>query len=318
VNRDLNTPIEELMIKKLGKMYEKFAYTRGRDKILMKLLKEILIGEVNKLLKQNGMIDPPFDPFKISCIGSAQIKVKFLPKEEIGVEGSIETYENGFIIKIDKTLLDKSSRVVRLRTTMTHELMHTFFYDTTKTTPSKIGQRSPQRKEFMMEEELCYYLTREFLVPTLSINSLLAKKSHLLLPSIENVGFLKKIFVVSSDIIAYRMIKDLSFWDAIFIKFTNNGEIYKTITQLKNKTNKHFNKLRIPPYVPFSSSNNWLNTLSNNCMNALRLKKVKGMVNFEGMSLPIESKVDSVNPLSIITIVSDVSENCEENFMTNK
>lgn len=315
MNTDLHTPIEELMRKNLGKMYEKFAYVRGRDRILMKLLKDVLTREVHTLLKQNEMTVPPFDPFKISRIGSAQIKVKFLPKEEIGAEGSIGTCEDGFIIKIDKSLLDKSSRTYRLRTTMSHELMHTFFYDVTKPTPIKIGHRSPQRKEFMMEEELCYYLTREFLVPTFSINDLIAKKSHLLSPTIKNIDFLKSIFVVSSNIIAYRMIKDLSHWNAIFIKFTHNGEIYKSVTQLKNRSNKHFNKLRIPPYVPFNSSDNWLNTLSNDCMSASQSKGVKSIVNFEGTSLEIESKVETINPVSIMTIVSEISD---ENLRTNK
>jgi len=305
MNRSLHSPIEELMIRKLGKICERFSTARHKDKILMKLLKEALIPEVHVLLRQNGMGFPPFDPFKISCIKDAQIRVIYLPKEEIGADGSIETCENGFIIKIDKNLRDRSNQVYRLRTTMAHELMHTFFYDVLKPIPNKIGFRHPQKEEFWMEEELCGYLTREFLVPIFSLNELILKKADLLFPSIPNIEFLKSIFVISSDVIAYRMIKDVSLWNAIFIKFVRGGQIYKAKTRLKYKSNKIFDVLRLPDYVPLKTSDIWLNKLSNLCMSASRDKEVKDTVNFKGVQLTMESKIETKNPVSIITIISE-------------
>lgn len=300
------SPIEELMARKLGTTYEKFRFARDGTKILLKKLKEVLRADVEAMLKQNDQSSPPFDPFKIQKIGNAKINVMYTSRAEIGAEGSLEVSGEDFLIKIDKTLAEEPRSRFRLRSTMAHELMHIFFYETKTLPPAKRGYVVRSRRHYLMEEELCYFLAREFLLPTFSVLELMAKKKSLQTPSLGNVEFLKSTFVVSSDILAYRMISDLSLWDAIFAKFMQTGQMYRSKTKLKNQSNPTYKKIRIPKYVPSDSSATWPSLLSNHIANAAKLGRLEEIVRLDGHLLAIESMVETQNPVCIITIAYEV------------
>jgi len=294
------------MERKLGTTYKKFASVRDGHKILLRKLKETLRDEVGNMLKQNDMLFPPFDPFKVSKIGNAEIEMVYADRAEIGSDGSIETCDNGFLVKIDKTLAERPSGKYRLRSTMAHELMHTFFYDVSRFPPIKMGYRVQSRKQLMMEEELCYYLAREFLIPSFFIFDLLKKEKSLHAPTVANMKYLQSTFVVSSDIIAYRIISDLSMWNAMFIKFVQTGSVFKSKTKLKNKSNRLFKKIKIPALVPLKSSISWVKLLSDHILRTANVGRLEEIISLDKQLVALESLVETRNPLSIISVIYQV------------
>lgn len=293
-------PIEALMRRKLGETYQRFASSRTRYRILMGKLKEVLGKEVDMLMQQNNMFFPPFDPFQISLIGKAKIKVDYLPRTEIGLESSIVPCKLGFLIRIDSEL--RKSRK-RLRSTMAHELMHTFFYDIDKLPPTRLGCDSSSMEILRMEEELCDFLKRELLIPTFSIRDALLKDPTLEKPSIDRIEYLESLYDISSDIVAYRLIKDLKIWDCIFIKFEQQGSVYRSKTKLKGRLNPIYKYIKIPEYVPLDLSDSWSKILSNLVYRTNFVGSLKENLNFKNKELRLESKVETKKPLTIVVLV---------------
>jgi len=325
MNLSSDSPLKELMMRKLGEDYERNLFSVGKNKILMKLLKKALIADVRSLLSEYNMNSPPFDPFKIKQIGNATVEIVYLPKNKIGADGSLEVGNKGFIIKLNQDLLNNKSKKYYLRTTMAHELMHTFFYNTNGPPFDLIGSRDFYSEELPMREELCNFLAREFLFPSFYANELKENRSKLLLPSIENIEFLKKEFILSSDVIAFRMIKDFSFWDAAFAKYVQYGKKYKSSTIVKNKLNNFYNKIKSPKFL----SSNKQNVLKNNLFDhfdylfelgkvtdyLFELGKVTKCIKIyshklkvESKKLKVESKIDSVKPLSFFMLIYEDNE----------
>jgi Zn-dependent peptidase ImmA (M78 family) len=187
-----------------------------------------------------------------------------------------------------------------LYSVMAHELMHTFLYDTDRLPPVKLGI-TPSEKFLRMEEELIYYLRREFLMPTFSIKNILPSIRE---PSIENICFLRSHYRVSSDIVAYRLIFDLNIWDAIFIKFRQERSVYKPLTKIKNKSNPLYKEIKIPPFLPVTFYNELFNKLSIHINETVKNGVSKDIVEFAGNKLKIESKKESKKPVTIIMLIT--------------
>lgn len=295
--------LKELITRKLGREYDLSTSALGKTKALKKL-REMLSSEVEALLEKNQMLEPPFDPSKIREIGNAKIRFESAPRNEIGADGCLRVTQEGFLIKVDKTLVEIAKHKHRLRSTMSHELMHVFFYDTTTLPPLKPGRCEQSRKHFLIEEELCYYLSRVFLMPTFSVFRQLSKDKSLESPSLRNLDSLKSKFIVSSDIVAYRMIIDLSIWDSIFVKFLEEGALFRSKTTLKSKTNRLYRRLIIPKYIPEQGSRNeWIHHLSDHIINTTSNKQVQELIPLGGQMIALESRVETSDPLSIVTIV---------------
>jgi len=290
------SPIEELMIRRLGKTC-KLGVSRCIDRRLFKRLKKDLTMEVNDLLIRQGLTYPPFDPFRIQKIGNAKIEVIYVSRAEIGADGCLEACDDGFLVKIDKALVR-----VRQRSTMAHELAHTFFYDVMRMPPTKMAGRAKSRKHFMMEEELCFCLAREFLIPKFSILDLLSKRKSLRSPSVTNVEFLKSTYVASSDIVAYRMVSDLHLWNCVFVKSLKDGAVFKFKTRLKNKGSRFYRKIKIPPYIPFGSSKMWHRFLQH-ILKTVASGRFEEILDLKGENLVLESSVESRNPISVMTLI---------------
>ena len=299
------SPIEELMNKKLGATFHRFVLAKNGNKILMRKLKEVLSIEIRTMLERSGMTTPPFDPFSIKMVGKAKIHVEFVSGKKIRGDGVMEICSDGFLIKIDDNLKRQLARH-RLRSTMAHELMHTFFYDVKRLPPAKLGHISQSRKHFLMEEELCHFLAREFLVPTFPLLDLIAQKKSLKAPSIRNMEFLKRTFVVSSDIMAYRIISDLTIWNAMFIKFVKERNYFRAKTRLKNKINRSYKKVKLPTHVPLEFSTAWAILLSNHVQNAANLGRIEELFRLNGQMLALESLVETQNPVSIMTLIYEI------------
>jgi Zn-dependent peptidase ImmA (M78 family) len=296
-----NSSIEELILRKIGVEWTDKGSKSNKTEVINKLRKT-LDGEIETLLKENRMLDPPFDPRKIKKIGQAAIDVRPLPRNVVGADGSLETTNEGFLLSIADNLVKEDKYFRRLRSTIVHELMHTFFYDTTSLPPVKLGKGKETQKDFLMEEELCCYLAREFLMPKFVVldKTRGSAKSN---PSLKNIELLKSLFKVSSDIVAYRMIIDLSLWDGIFIKSMKEGSLYKLITRLKSKLNPFYNNMKIPRYIPERDSRSkWIIELTQHIQNTLTNGEFQELITVGNQNIALESRIETLEPLCIETI----------------
>lgn len=296
-----NSPIEELILRNTGVEWTDKGSKSNKTEIINKLRKT-LDNKIENLLKENKMLTPPFDPRRIKKIGHAAIDVRVLHRSTVGADGSLEATNEGFLLSIAENLVKEDKYIRRLRSTMVHELMHTFFYDTTSLPPIKLGQGKATRKDFLMEEELCCYLTREFLMPKFVILDkarIFAKTT----PSLKNIELLKSLFNVSSDIVAYRMIIDLSLWDGIFIKSMKEGNLFKVVTRLKSKLNPFYQKTKIPRYIPERDPRSkWIIELTEHIQNTLKNEELQELITVENKTIALESRIETREPLCIETI----------------
>jgi Zn-dependent peptidase ImmA (M78 family) len=293
--------IEKLALRKLTKQNVDLDSKAGKARTLRNL-KKILDLEIDFLMKKNNLVNPPFDLRNIREIGKAKIKYEYLPRSQVGADGCLDTNSNGFVIKIDRRLKESNRYQFRMRSTLAHELSHVFFYDVNVLPPKKLGRES-SRHHFLMEEGLCYYLAREYLMPKFSINNLLFTEQSKSVPSIENLKYLKSKYLVSSDIIAFRMISDLEVWDCIFIKFLQEGTYFKSKTKLKSKSNPFYKKLKIPKYLPCrGSANEWLTKLHKHLIAAKKNNMFQELIKLDNHFLALESEIDTFDPFSIVTI----------------
>lgn len=269
-------------------------------------LRKTLDNEIELLLKENEMLDPPFDPRKIKKIGQAIIQVRMKPGREIGAHGSLETTNEGFLVNIDNKLGKEARNIHRLRSTIAHELMHTFFYDTNSLPPQKFGRGKTTRSDFLKEEELCCYLTREFLMPKFVMFDK-SREYIKIKPSTKNIELLKSEFKVSSDIVAYRMIIDLKLWDAIFIKSMKEGNLFKSVTRLKSKINPFYKELKLPRYLPEKDPRNkWIIKIAEHIQNTLMNNEFQELINVEDHRVALESRIETSMPLCIETISYEI------------
>lgn len=269
------------------------------------LTKSSLLEQVKLLREVHGQLEPPFDPLKVNRVGKARIEFAFLPPRAVGAPGSIEPAEYGFVIKLDQNLRRVNpAREFRLRSRAAHELMHALFYDTSVLPPLRAWKGTQTRSSYLKEEELCNHLAREFLVPAAVLRSKISSRPTLGTPSLANLSRLKDEFEVSSDILSYRLIRDVEVWKALFAKYLRAGSIFKVATRIKFKTSTLFRKLKIPSYIGqqtgaleglfrqgasvASTGRNWETTAP-----------------LLGHEVRLESVRDSVDPLAIVFLVSD-------------
>jgi len=288
------------MAKKFPQYYEKHLYSRNRFRILTKRLKEVLAEELNSLIREFGMTHPPFDPMRISRVGKAKIDVCFISSANLAFEASIESSSEGFVIRVDERLKDPRRRK-RLRASVAHELMHTFFYDTSQLPPSRLGTLAQSRKMNQIEEDVCRHLVREFLMPRPSLAKTQAQRADLKIPSIRSLKALKSIYDVSSDIVAYRMVKDLSVWDGIFIKCQSIQGGFWLKQRLKGSY-PGYKKLKIPKYVP-RSEDEFSQILLGHLLRTLKSPTLEVM-NVQGETFRFESARDTVHPLTLVTFIT--------------
>jgi hypothetical protein len=303
-------PIDSLLSHKFGRAVEKYRNMPNGDKLLVEKLKKLMSKEVETLLRLNGLVNPPFDPFRIHAVEKVPITMQF--EQGIGSPGAIEVVQDKFVIKLETDLLKKREELIhnyRFRSTAAHELMHTFFYDTSVIPPRKLGSNSSSRRKLLMQEELCYYLARQFLVPTFSIRKQMSNRRQLKNPSIKNMKFFKSTYEVSSDIIGYRLIKDLRLWNAIFVKVAVVGESYKTVIRLKAEGNKFYDKIKTPLTIPTANPSDWEKVLLESLRKTQRGKTHKEVVTIFGKETLLELTYDSKDPPSIIVLVYETGEN---------
>jgi Zn-dependent peptidase ImmA (M78 family) len=300
------SPIETVMIKRIGEDYQRYLFARNRGRILGAKLKAVLCKDVELLERKRGMLVPPFDPFAISTIGKCEVNYRFSHRRDVGGDGSLRPCADGFLIQIDETLRDRPHR---MRSTAAHELMHTFFYDVSAVPPIRLGQDSKAKWHSTMEEEICNHLAREFLVPSFSLDDAFVNNESLKVPSAQSIESLKSLYAVSSDIIGFRLIVDLQLWNAIFVKYLKEGQVFISKTQMKSKSKGTFRTVMIPRRIPSSSTGDrWKEFVRNALSLAAGEQPSNFVFEMNGLNFRLDTKVDSSIPPTVYLVAAPVEQ----------
>lgn len=167
-------------------------------------------------MRKNGERSPPFIKSLDSKFIRARKIRKIIYRSDLEHEGYLLPVNDGFVIFLKK---EGSIPLKTQRTTLAHELGHTFFFNLNKTPPELFYKLKDFR--YWSIEGAAFKIGRQILMP----HQLLLKQKESD-PSIDDFIFLQEVFDVTKDILARRIIQDLEIWDA-FMFFTEfqNGKL---------------------------------------------------------------------------------------------
>jgi len=176
-------------------------------------LRASLAKAASQLIERAGIEYPPVRVQDLERMAALQ-GVKKISTMNINSEGLLFPVAGGFLAQ-----LDQSQYHIRLRTSLAHEIGHTFFYEQGGARPRVGFSRSKARRE--VEEGLAWEIARGLLVPSKILKPMLEADTSWP-PSIRSFIDLKDAFCVSHDILARRL-QDLATLDS---QYEWNGVIY--------------------------------------------------------------------------------------------
>ena len=190
------------------------------EKELWHQVRQAFIAEGPVLLKETGQTEPPFNP----VLGLQHRGVHaFRYIEDLREEARLNPTEDGFVLWLKRGLglpdtfdVNNSSLPTRLRTTLGHELGHTFFFDTScrPHKPFVSYLNSSERRHSFNEEWWCMDFARAFLIPEFWVAEHMKRTQF---PSLELASQIKDQLIVSWDVLLRRFLWDLKFWTACVI-----------------------------------------------------------------------------------------------------
>jgi hypothetical protein len=184
-------------------------------------LRSSLAKAADQLIERAGVEYPPVRMQDLEQMAALQ-GIKAISTMEINNEGLLFPVEDGFLAQ-----LDKSQYHIRLRTSLAHEIGHTFFYERSAARPRVGFQRSKARRQ--VEEGLAWEIARGLLLPSKILKPMLRADTSWP-PSIRSFVDLKDAFCVSHDLLARRL-QDLATLDP---QYAWNGVIYSLDSTVKN------------------------------------------------------------------------------------
>jgi Zn-dependent peptidase ImmA (M78 family) len=189
-------------------------------------VKSALFANTIRLLKETGQSNPPYHPERIAEIRKA--KILKLPLE---YDGMLIPTKDGFTMKINSDM-----PLVHQRFVCAHEIGHTFFFNIETSPPSKPFVIHKNRH--WAEENIANRIAREILMPEPVIRSHLEQAKP---PYIEDFKQIMKLFLVSSEVLAWR-IRELKTWKALILIFEMNDEFE---IKLHGTFNCNYKKLNV-------------------------------------------------------------------------
>lgn len=123
-------------------------------------------------------------------------------KGAVGGEGGLLIRKNGFIIRIDKGGPKRLKR--RRRTTLAHEIGHTFLFDLKEEPPKPYCQSDGLSWK---EEGVAYEIGRRILLPKESVKNYLSNN-----PSLHSFLEVMEEFQVTADVLARSIFHDYGMW----------------------------------------------------------------------------------------------------------
>jgi Zn-dependent peptidase ImmA (M78 family) len=199
----------------LGNFYsDKPLEGKDRKEIIEKAKKRVF-NFVWRKMRAHGEIRPPFlqNP-EMSSFVKAQRVQKIIPSEIKGA-GYLLPKDNGFVIIVRKDLAE-----TRRRTVIAHELGHTFFFtEDGKPIHPYVSSTANRPNDTLWSniEGPAFEIGRQILVP----EQLLSRNKFASDVSIKNFEKLKRQFIVSTDVMARRLIHDLNIWNDVYFFITS-------------------------------------------------------------------------------------------------
>ena len=222
--------------------------------------KRRLLDYAWRQMKIHGETKPPLieKPEKSRFVKSRKAEIVYADMDKI--DGYLDVRAQGFSIVVNKNLGE-----TRKRSVIAHELGHTFLFDI-QSNPIKpyIQLDQAMKKRWESIEGLAYEIGRQILVP-----KMLLEKCSYLTPSPRSFKKLRRIFNVTIDIMARRLIHDLKFWDVfVFVSNFNQNSKKLAIPIYKNrfKSKKSFSN--------FDLNRNW-NIIENELVKSFEHEEMK-------------------------------------------
>ena len=155
-------------------------------------------------LRIHGEREPPLikNPEKSKFVKSRRAKIVYVDMDK--TDGHLDVRPEDFLIFVNKNLSER-----RKRSVIAHELGHTFLFDIENKPIKPYLQLSWSTKErWRSVEGLAWQIGRQILVP-----KVLLRKYCCSDPCVKLFEKLRKIFNVTTDVMARRLIHDLKLWD---------------------------------------------------------------------------------------------------------
>ncbi|MGC9202685.1 MAG: ImmA/IrrE family metallo-endopeptidase [Thermoproteota archaeon] len=282
----------------------------SRRKFILKIIRDHLSKSASILLAETGQNSPPFYPEKIKSIALAKIHIE-VDKEGKKIkeweEGKLIPSEEGFVILLNGKRFSKKnfSTKIRMRATIAHEIAHTFFYDVDHLPPTRL-KLDNIIKNAWEEEDLCRSFVRELLVPRKHLEELFKKNDKLSYPSLKNLAELRKKFLASYDILAYRVILDVKLWNAAYynyraLRYESGEAVFKRYFVCK--PGKVFKDLKFKPRLDkYDKENIIFNILTE----TLKEGKIDKTVKMKDKVLKVESRIQKDHIVGLVSLPPDV------------
>jgi Zn-dependent peptidase ImmA (M78 family) len=194
-------------------------------------------------MKIHGETRPPLinEPEKSEFVKSRKAKIIYADMNKI--DGYLDVCTQGFSIIVNKNLSE-----TRKRSIIAHELGHTFLFDI-QSNPIKpyLQLEQSMKKRWESMEGLVSEIGRQILVPKAFL-----ERYRYLNPSLKSFQKLRKIFNVTVDIMARRLVHDSKFWD-VFIFVSGFDENSKKLAIPMNKNRFKSKK----SFSDFNLNENW-------------------------------------------------------------
>jgi hypothetical protein len=169
------------------------------------------------LLNKSGQKMPPFDPFAVAKLR----KIHTITWVDSGEEACLIPDPKGFHLILRKpedkriTTSEELKRHTRIRSTVAHEIGHTFFFDI-ENLPPRGGpakyrfQGIPTKMVRTKEEWWCFDFARQLLLPDFYLKKFLS--GHIPHANLDLALIIKEKFNVSWDVLLRKLVYDLKTW----------------------------------------------------------------------------------------------------------
>jgi hypothetical protein len=172
--------------------------------------KNDLWDQIERMLTNLGQTRPPVDLELIAKHRKIH-EILRVPREVGDPEGILLPVEDGFLVRVASGLYD-----TRYRSTLAHEIAHTFFFDDSTPTPRK---RAEWFTHAWSEEGAASEVARQILVPRSMLRPLAASWNNSQSQfTFGTILYLAETFRVSPEIIIRRL-QDENLCNAVFIFF---------------------------------------------------------------------------------------------------
>ena len=153
---------------------------------------------LNKYSNLRGSLSPPINVKVLAQLQNAKIIYRRGPENSVA---SMMPMGGCFIITVNDSLSQS-----RKRNAICHEIAHTFFF----VNEGRLLRRAKNSCSNKCEELLCFWAARELLVPSDLLSKEMNKLGQDAIYMFSGLLKLSRTFLVSPDIIAYRLTHDLA------------------------------------------------------------------------------------------------------------